>query len=128
LAKKPEASFRDGVHSQLPSRDIVHRQSMYTPYSAGTPDMYYEAPKHSLWVEYKYLPKWKDFIIDDLLSGLQLEWAKRALRNAMPWAAIVGLGKEKGGIICLTLGRPDMTIYTKAQLAQWICLSLKLKR
>jgi hypothetical protein len=127
VAKKPEAIFKDGVHKQLPPKEVVYRQSMFTGFSNGTPDHYYEAKSH-LWIEYKWLEKvpLKGTTPRELLSAQQLEWAKRALKSNQPWACVtgVGRGKEARGVICgalddeITRGTP---LITKEEIANWIC-------
>jgi len=130
VARKPETKFKDGVHIQMPSKDVVHRQSMYTPYANGTPDHYYEALFH-LWVEYKFLDviPLKGVLVSRLLSAQQLLWALRALANNQPWACIIGVGRDRDvrGIICQdtqALVTRESVSKTKKEVAAWICLSV----
>jgi hypothetical protein len=127
VAKKPEASFKDGIHKQLPPKEVVYRQSMFTGFSNGTPDHYYEA-KHHLWIEYKWMEKvpLKGTTPRELLSAQQLEWAKRALKNKQPWACVIGFGrgKEARGVIRLSLDvviNRATTLLDKEGIATWIC-------
>lgn len=96
---KPEAQFISNLHSRLGkdkfgAGDDIHKQSMYTPYSGGTPDNYYEALNISLWVEYKFERKMpKIYRLTQKLSPLQLKWINRAYDNGQNVAVVVGFGK-----------------------------------
>lgn len=93
MSRKPEAVFRDSVHKYLTK--LKRKQSMYTPYSAGTPDSYYLGNKNSLWIEwkfYKQLPK--EFHSFDKFSKQQVKWFKETKNIENRWA---GFGTPKGG-------------------------------
>lgn len=99
MGQKPEARFIQSIERYLsPS---VYRQSMYTPYSNGTPDRYYEGPSDYLWVEYKFTPalKPRPFKPIDLVTKLQAKWLLRALKNRVTVAII--LGNPEGGDLYL---------------------------
>ena len=98
MSRKPENTFKTSVHKYLKGH-IVHQQSMFTPYSAGTPDHYYLGTQRSLWVEWKFYPKWpvRPFQAWKKCSDQQDKWLRRAksVENVA-----VGLGCPNGGIIC----------------------------
>ncbi|NIT13216.1 MAG: hypothetical protein GTN99_02930 [Candidatus Dadabacteria bacterium] len=95
MGQKPEARFIQSIERYL--SPLVYRQSMYTPYSNGTPDRYYEGPYNQLWVEYKFTTalKPRPFKPIDLVTKLQAKWLLRAYKNGIPVAII--LGNPKGG-------------------------------
>ena len=94
MSKGPEARFKTAINKLLPAE--VYRQSMYTPYSGGTPDMYYEGPKGCLWVEYKFLTSLPATIdVKKILSPLQNKWLQRANKNGI--RCVVLIGYKKGG-------------------------------
>lgn len=89
---KPEATFVSYIHKKLDPE--IHRQSMYTPYSGGTPDCYYEHRRMALWIEYKFerqMPK--IYRLNEKLSALQMQWLNRAHDNEQNVAVVVGFGK-----------------------------------
>ena len=67
---------------------------MYTPYSGGTPDMYYEQLRKSLWIEYKFEHKMPGtYRLSTKLSALQRQWLNRAYANEQDVAVVVGFGR-----------------------------------
>lgn len=101
----------------------VYDQGMYTPYSSGTPDHYFEGRKDELWVEYKRLPKWTR-VIDpaELCTGLQKTWLNRARQNGKH--AWVVVGTDTGQYMIwktgwTVKGRGD-TVYTADDVATMI--------
>lgn len=99
MSQGPEASFKNAINKLLPTS--IYKEGMANPYRGGTPDMYYEGFKRSLWAEYKYLKNWPRVELDltkKHLSSLQIKWLKRAYNNHQSVAVILGL-PDKSGII-----------------------------
>lgn len=94
---KPETTFILKVHRHLSDR--VYREKMANPYRGGTPDVYAEGDKGSIWLEYKYLPRVPSNVVlpDKALSRLQQFWLRRCHGNGRPCAVIVG--HPDGGVI-----------------------------
>lgn len=118
MARKPEATFVSAVSKYLKGK--VYHQSMYTPYSAGTPDHWYLGSKQSLWVEWKFYPKWpvRPFQAWKKLSPQQSKWIRRAkpVENVA-----VGLGCPDGGILCFNDELlADVVLLDRKSLAQFI--------
>jgi hypothetical protein len=103
---------------------------MYTMFSAGTPDHYYEAWWGHLWVEWKWLAKLprKPPSAVDLLSPQQLAWAQRAVKNRQPWSLVcgVGTGRDARGFVLSNLKEEISVLISKEQIAAWICLRVGL--
>lgn len=90
---KPEATFVTYINNRI-DRDL-HRQSMYTPYSSGTPDCYYEAKHKALWVEYKFERQMPGiYRLSKKVSSLQIIWLNRAYLNGINVYVVTGFGKH----------------------------------
>ncbi len=89
---KPEATFVHYINSPIDTG--IYTQSMYTPYSNGTPDCYYEAPDKHLWIEYKYEKKMPGiYRLNKQVSALQAQWLNRAYDNGQNVVVVAGFGK-----------------------------------
>ena len=91
---KPETVLIANIHKHLPPE--IYREKTANPYRRGMPDVYYEAHKNLLWVEYKWFPKPTVRAVDIArhLSPNQQEWLQRAARNQIPTAVLVGCPKQ----------------------------------
>ena len=90
-----EHSFIRSIHRKLP-RGIYHWK-IRDSFSNGVPDCYYEGPKGSLWVEYKYikkLPSRNSSKVTINLSELQKNWIQRAVTNNQNCAVVVGTNEN----------------------------------
>jgi len=91
---KPEAVFIRYINTRI--NNTIHAQSMYTPYSSGTPDNYYEAYKQTLWIEYKFEHKIpKIYHLDKKVSSLQKAWLNRAVDNKQRAWVVTGFGTDQ---------------------------------
>jgi len=91
---KPEATFVRYINTRINTN--IHVQSMYTPYTAGTPDCYYESRNMALWIEYKYEKQMpKIYRLSQKLSALQKCWLERAYNNGINVAVAVGFGRNE---------------------------------
>jgi len=108
MKQKPEAKFRNSVHTHFPSKTKVRRQAGGSSYAAGTPDQRYAGKLGVMWVEWKYFqvipPTWnmatptmKSHKVR--LSPLQLDWLEDeyALSNGTKLGVAVGC--SDGGIL-----------------------------
>lgn len=118
---KPERRFVTAVERKLP--ESLYRQSMFTPYSNGTPDKYYEGPGGCLWIEYKWLPKTPPqcVALDDLLTPLQQRWLRRAHGHGVPVRVVIGCPTGAAVVEAyLDYAAPSAFHWTKEELAEWI--------
>lgn len=119
MARKPEATYRNSVHKHL-DKSIVYFAPMGGSYVAGIPDMYYEGPAGSLWVEWKnfqVLPSTIDLTklsSRAKLSALQQQWLIRGHKNSVKTAVICG--SPLGGVVYEDLAW--QTPLTKADFIQ----------
>lgn len=126
---KPETLFIQKIHKTLDKK--IYREKMNNPYRGGTPDVYYELPSGKiLWVEYKFIDKLPRAHVLRL-SELQKRWLRRAYRNSVPVAVILGWkeGRTSNGVI---FTEPDDWVVTHkkdsiidrqmsvAEIAEWI--------
>jgi hypothetical protein len=93
MATKPESNFIKRLNkafSKAPDK-APYCEKMSNPYRGGTPDVYYEGDKSTLWVEYKWYPRTpKKLSTFENLSPLQTLWVKRAYSNGVNVAVIAG--------------------------------------
>ena len=98
MSRKPENTFRAGVHKYLPPE--LHHEKMNNPYSAGTPDDWFSGNRADLWIEYKYLktvPVRAVIKPFELLSALQLRWLNERYKEGRNVCVVIGC--PNGGII-----------------------------
>jgi len=113
---KPEATFISYINKRI--NTDIYKQSMYTPYSGGTPDNYYEATNLTLWIEYKFEHKMpKIYRLSEKLSPLQLRWLNRAYENGQNVAVVVGFGKHD---VVVFIDQAWIYNYTEAELREHI--------
>lgn len=97
---KPEARLVTRFNNLLDKVGPVYHQGMFTPYSNGTPDQYYEGHKDAVFVEFKWKPRKAtlgnhiSIDIAKLLSPLQRVWARRRRTNGHAAWVVVGLGND----------------------------------
>jgi len=136
MAKKPEATYRNSIHKKLPT--TIYKASVGGAYVAGVPDVYYEAKRKAIWIEWKYYQKLPPTI--DLLdqkksvkvSVLQKRWLDRAWENNKN--AYVICGSPQGGRVytpmqlTLPIQREQFVeeALTRDEVAQWIIDLLSL--
>lgn len=123
---KPEANYIKRVHKQL--NNSVYTQGMGLTATNGTPDNYYEGHNGILWVEYKYVqtpPRTLNLTTSThpKLSKLQLRWLRRAHKNNVNAAVI--MGTDNGGYIFTVPDLKDEQYLneigmTPRQVAEWI--------
>ena len=71
---------------------------MNTPYTGGTPDMYYSGRSGDLWVEFKFIERIpKTVNVEPNVSGLQFDWLMGRHGEGRNVALIVGC--KTGGVI-----------------------------
>jgi hypothetical protein len=127
VARQRENVFIAGVHRHLPP--WVYAEKMNNPYRRGTPDCYYEAAHHGfLWAEYKWLRRIPQPLgPEDLseLSSLQRRWLRRAHRNDIPVALIVGSPQGTAIRYGTSWETPsDTQLFDNKQAALWIAMFL----
>lgn len=93
MATKPESTYKNSVHKYLPEK--VHKESVGSGYSKGTPDCWYDGCSYDLWIEWKYaskIPKTLNLLntTPPKLSVHQQEWLSRAHKNGRNIIVIVG--------------------------------------
>jgi len=109
---KPEATFIRYINSRIDR--TIHVQSMYTPYSAGTPDNYYETNRQTLWVEYKYaraVPRL--YPLGKKVTALQAAWLNRAVDNNHRVWVVVGFGDTE---VAVFTNKEWVHSYTKEEI------------
>lgn len=105
-----EHSFVKSIHRLLPKE--IYRWKINDKFTGGVPDAYYEGPKGSLWIEYKFiksLPKRKTTILRLGLSLLQVDWLNRAVDNNVNAWVVVG---SNNGCLVLRNKHWTNTIHT----------------
>lgn len=101
MAQKPETKYIGRVHSKLDA--AVYREKMNNAFRGGTPDVYYEGNKDTLFVEYKWYPTvpeivdLSDYTRKPSLTKLQQKWLERRYNNGHRAAVIAGM--PEGGLI-----------------------------
>ena len=133
MSRKPENTFRAGVHKYLPAE--LHWEKMNNAYSSGTADNWYDGTKADLWIEWKYLPRvpkrgtiWlcKPDIKSPGLSRLQQKWLRDRYVNGRNVCVIAGC-PDGGVILCDLAWEQPMTadefrskLLSRKLLAEWI--------
>jgi hypothetical protein len=124
--RKPENTFRSGVHKYLPA--ALHHEKMSNPYSSGTADDWYSAGR-DLWIEYKWLARCPKISFNltagrkPALSPLQQKWLRGRYEEGRNVAVIVG--SPAGSVILRALEwELEVSAYdlvrTQLEIARWI--------
>jgi hypothetical protein len=124
MPSKPESLFIRRVNKafgNLP-QDTPYWEKMNNPYRGGTPDVYYEGEKDTLWVEFKWYPrKPKTISTFEKLTALQIAWIKRAYNNGRNVAIIAGC--PDGAMIITDLSQDiefPFVLQSEKTVSQWL--------
>lgn len=100
MSQKPEGRFKARVGKAMTEYGVYH-QSLYTPYSNGTPDQYFEGRLAALTIEFKWyqrkiVPGQTHILVDitKQLSALQKDWILRARTNGQRAWVCVALSRD----------------------------------
>lgn len=110
MARKPENVFIAAIHRRLKEmHPQVYAEKTHNPFRGGVPDVYYEGPRGSAWVEYKWfdrVPRTVDLCggKNPLLTALQQQWLDRSRGNGQNALVIIGFNMAgfpggKAGVI-----------------------------
>lgn len=119
MSRKPEAQYISSVHKHL--HKLRRVQSLYTPYSSGTPDNMYVGNDKLLLVEWKYYRQFpKTFSTYSKLSKQQIKFLKDTESVVSVW---IGIGSPQGGFFSLKeelVVAADLVLLDRKSMAEQI--------
>ena len=126
----PESRYIKKVLTQIKKYPEIYYMQNTNPYVSGIPDIYFEGCESCIWIEAKAIPLWpKQLDCTKLLTANQLKWLKRANKNEVNVAVIVGTPSGEGVILenlSWELVQPTNKLkkYTPKGVAQKLALKL----
>jgi hypothetical protein len=124
MASKPETNFIKRINKAFGKtpQESPYSEKMHNPYRGGTPDVYYEGEKGSMWVEFKWYPRQpKTITTFEKLTPLQTAWITRAYGNGINVAIVAGC--PNGAMIITELATDTEFPFVpqpEKEVSQWI--------